>query len=157
MEVLIKTSHRSALSSSSSPGPPSPRTHSTKRMLGRSRCHPAGVCWRLPYSDENAQKDRNWEQDITSISSPSLWSVAALFNNLQTTGQTTWCHVNNYFEWYCSNSLTRLTLSLWVRWYRNWTNKALVSVRICPRSYRRWSKPCRPQRTETGLIPHTLI
>ncbi len=34
MEVLIKTSCRSALSSSSMPGPPSLRIRSTKRMLG---------------------------------------------------------------------------------------------------------------------------
>lgn len=51
MEVLIKTSHRSALSSSSSPSPASLRIHTAKRMLGRSRCHPAGVCRRLEGSD----------------------------------------------------------------------------------------------------------
>ena len=51
MEVLIKTSHRSALSSSSSPSPASLRIHTAKCMLGRSRCHPAGVCRRLEGSD----------------------------------------------------------------------------------------------------------
>lgn len=51
MEVLIKTSHRSALSSSSSPSPASLRIHTAKRMLGLSRCHPAGVCRRLEGSD----------------------------------------------------------------------------------------------------------
>lgn len=44
MEVLIKASHRSALSSSS-PSPASLRIHPTKRMLGQSRCHLAGDYW----------------------------------------------------------------------------------------------------------------
>ncbi|KAK2917359.1 hypothetical protein Q8A73_004105 [Channa argus] len=43
MEVLIKSSHRSALSPSA-PGPASRRIQTTERTLGQSRCHPAGVC-----------------------------------------------------------------------------------------------------------------
>lgn len=53
MEVLINTSHVSALSSSSS----SLRSHTA----GRFRCQPAGVCGRPPYPDEkgrNIQKHR---------------------------------------------------------------------------------------------------
>lgn len=53
MEVLINTSHVSALSSSSSL-----RSHTA----GRFRCQPAGVCGRSPYPDErrrNIHKQRN--------------------------------------------------------------------------------------------------